>query len=195
MRGGADAFLLREKALEGRALLELATAARTITRAHGAKLLVSDRFDVALAAEADGVHLPETGFDPRDVRAQSGKRLLIGRSVHDAGGARKAGAAGADYLMLGPVFSTPGKNPLGPGAAGEIARACSIPVTAVGGIDATRVEELGALGFRSFAVIRAIAGNVTATDTENAENAENSRDAARALATAIARATGRGEMP
>lgn len=189
VRGGADAFLLREKALEGRALLELATAARTITRSHGAKLLVSDRFDVALAAGADGVHLPESGFDPRDVRKHGGGRLLIGRSVHDAEGARKAEEAGADYLMLGPLFATPGKKPLEPAAAGEIVRARSIPVTAVGGVEPERIHTLAALGFRSFAVIRAIAGSTGDADAAAPEAA------ARALATAIARAARSGEKP
>lgn len=178
---GADAFLLREKGLEGRALLKLAREARAITRAHDAMLLVSDRFDVALAAGADGVQLPEAGFDPRDVRAHCGSDMLIGRSVHGADGARKAERAGADYLMLGPLFPTPGKEPLGSDAIDKIVQEESIPIAAVGGIDASRIAVLGSIGFRSFAVIRAIAasGDPVAAARELAAaivQARNARD-------------------
>ncbi|NNE09224.1 MAG: thiamine phosphate synthase [Gemmatimonadetes bacterium] len=196
VRGGADAFLLREKALEGRALWKIATAARAITRSHGAKLIVSDRFDVALAAGADGVHLPESGFDPRDIRDRVGGRLLIGRSVHDAGGARTAEEAGADYLMLGPLFATPGKKPLEPEAAGNIVRERSIPVAAVGGIEPERIPALAALGFRSFAVIRAIAGSAGRSDAAPLPSSLTAAEsAARALAKEIARAVREEDTP
>ena len=160
LSGGADAFLLREKDLGGGELLRMAKRAREMTRAHGALLLLSDRIDVALAAGADGVHLPENSFTPKEARRLVGAERLVGRSVHDREGALAAERGGADFLVLGPLFETPGKERfrLGAERAAEVARQVEIPVTAIGGIDEKNVGEVVAAGFRSVAVIRAIAG-------------------------------------
>jgi thiamine-phosphate pyrophosphorylase len=158
IRGGADAFLLREQDLGGGALLRLARVAREITARSNALLLVSERLDVALASGADGVQLPENSFTPQEARAVLGRERLIGRSVHDRNGALRAEKDGADFVILGPVFPTPGKErTLGPSEAGAIRRSLSIPAVAIGGIDRERLPDLLEAGFESIAVIRALA--------------------------------------
>ncbi|MBN1824854.1 MAG: thiamine phosphate synthase [Candidatus Eisenbacteria bacterium] len=167
LRGGADAFLLREKRMAGGPLLRLALASAPAVRAAGALFLLSDRIDVAIAAGADGVQLPENGFTPGEARSLVGPDRLIGRSVHDEAGAREAERAGADFLLVGPVFPTPGKErfALGPERAAAIRRAVRIPAAAVGGIDPQCAGRVRAAGFEAIAVIRAVA---SAADPERA---------------------------
>ncbi len=158
LRGGADAFLLREKRMGGGELLSLAREARERTSVAGAVFLVSDRIDVALASGADGVQLPENSFTPEDARALLGPGRLVGRSVHDREGAVCAERAGADFLVVGPVFETPGKGPaLGLSKAAEIRSAVGVPCLAVGGIDAERLPSVLSAGFAGAAAIRALA--------------------------------------
>jgi thiamine-phosphate pyrophosphorylase len=158
LRGGADAFLLREKRMGGRELLSLAREARARTAVTGALLLVSDRIDVALASGADGVLLPENSFTPKDARTLLGPGPLVGRSVHDREGALRAERAGADFLVVGPVFETPGKGPaLGLSKAAEIPPAVGVPCLAVGGIDPERYPSILSAGFDGAAAIRALA--------------------------------------
>jgi thiamine-phosphate pyrophosphorylase len=95
LRGGVGAVQLRERDLETRALLELAVALRQATRAAGAALLINDRIDVALACDADGVHLPGQSFTVADARALLGPRRLIGVSTHHPDEVASAAAAGA----------------------------------------------------------------------------------------------------
>lgn len=162
LRGGVDAFLLREKEMDGGPLLRLARECMEATGRARASLLVSDRPDVAMAAGARGVHLPENSFTPREARSVSGDALLIGRSVHDLRGAQTAEEENADYLLLGPLFPTPGKErfALGLDEASAIREGVSIPVIAVGGIDARNAGRVRAAGFESIAFIRVVAGAV-----------------------------------
>jgi thiamine-phosphate pyrophosphorylase len=122
-------------------------------------VVVSSRVDVALAAGAAGVHLPE-----RDLPVAATRRLLpdrlIGRSVHSVAAARAAAADGADYLLFGPVFATPSHAdaaPVGLEALAEVAAAVTIPVLAIGGVDGTRLAECLAVGAGGYAAIREFA--------------------------------------
>jgi thiamine-phosphate pyrophosphorylase len=160
---GAVAVQLREKDLGGRDLLRLAEELRAVTRAAGALLLVNDRVDVALAAEADGVHLPGGGLPVPEARRLLGPGRLIGTSAHSAEAARAAAEAGADFVVFGPVYATPSKlrygPPQGPGALGAAARAAGrVPVLAVGGIEPARVPECAREGAAGVAVIRSAFG-------------------------------------
>lgn len=157
---------LREKDLDGGALLALARRARAVTARHDAALLVNDRLDVALAADADGVHLPEAGMDvatARAIAARAGAAIVVGCSRHDVAGVVAAARAGADLVVLGPVWTTPSKPGLAIGldaitdataqlaAAGLAARAC-----AIGGIeDAARAAAARDAGAALVACIRA----------------------------------------
>jgi len=158
LRGGADAFLLREKRMDGGPMFRLAVEGRHMTRVAGTLFLVSDRIDVALASGADGVHLPENSFTTEEARRLVRPGMLVGRSVHDEACAKLAEERGTDYILVGPVFETPGKErfALGVERAAAIADSVSIPSVAVGGIDGTNIAEVAAR-FPAAAVIRAIA--------------------------------------
>jgi len=146
---------LRDKHASGAALYERATAIVQL----GARLLVNDRLDVALAAGAAGVHLPEDGLDLATARALGAK--LVGCSRHTPAAAAAAEAAGADLVILGPIFPTPSKPgvaPLGVQAltAARAAMTGRARLCAIGGIDdAARAAEARAAGATAIAAIRA----------------------------------------
>ncbi|MDP2674056.1 MAG: thiamine phosphate synthase [Dehalococcoidia bacterium] len=152
--GGANAVQLREKDLPAADLATLARRLRAVTRGQ-ALLLVNGPLDVALAAGADGVHLPEG--EPMPLRPREG--FLVGRSVHSAEAARRALAEGADYIVAGPVYETrshAGVEPAGLALIEEIASAVRVPVLAIGGITTERVEEVVRAGASGVAVISAV---------------------------------------
>jgi thiamine-phosphate pyrophosphorylase len=154
VRGGVDAVQLREKDLPREDLLSLAQRLRQTTLGQ-ALLLVNGSLDVALAAEADGIHLPEAA--PPAQRPRNG--FLVGRSVHSLEAARRAEAEGADYLVAGPVYETrshPGSEPAGLALIEEITRSVRLPVLAIGGVSAGRVEEVVRAGASGIAVISAV---------------------------------------
>lgn len=155
---GAVAIHLREKDLGGRALLELARALLQVCRAAGQLLLVNDRADVALAAGADGLHLPAAGIPPEEARRLMGAARLLGVSCHGPGEVARAAAGGADFATFGPVFDTPSKRPYGPPvglAALRQAAGLGLPLIGLGGIDASRVAEVRAAGAHGVAALRA----------------------------------------
>ncbi len=159
LRGGVRAVQLRERDLSTCDLLALATRLRALTSEHGALLLVNDRVDVALACGADGVHLPASSFAVPDARALLGPRRLIGVSTHHPNEVVVAAESGADFAVFGPIHDTPSKRPYGPPlglAALRQAAAASIPVYAIGGIDAARATEARRSGAAGVAVVRAI---------------------------------------
>lgn len=160
LQGGVDAVQLREKDLAARALVELGHELRALCNRYGARLLVNDRIDVALAIGADGIHLPVNSFSPRDARRLLGADAWIGISTHTLAEARAARDAGADFIVFGPIFDTPSKRafgaPVGLNALGDVTRALSTPVVAIGGITAAQVQALRARGARGIAVISAI---------------------------------------
>jgi len=153
---GLPAVQLREKDLPGRPLLALAERLRRATTERGALLFVNDRLDVALAAGADGVHLGERSFPVAVARALL-PGLLVGASVHSVD---DVAASTADFLFFGPVFATPSKAafglPQGIARLGAAARATSIPVFAIGGLDAGTCAAARGAGAHGIAVIRAI---------------------------------------
>src|SRR5262245_46447926 len=160
LRGGVGAVQLRERGLETRALLELATALRQATRAAGAALLINDRVDVALACEADGLHLPGHSFAVAEARTLLGPRRLIGISTHHPDEVAAAAAAGADFAGFGPGFATPSKAgygpPLGLDALARARAAAALPLFAIGGVDASNAAAVRAAGADGVAVIRAV---------------------------------------
>ncbi len=160
LAGGVRAVQLREKDLTTRDLLAVALDLRARTTRHGALLLINDRPDVALACGADGVHLPTHGFPVADARAILGPQSVIGVSTHSAAEAADAARQGADFVVFGPVYATPSKEPYGPPRGLDeletAVREASVPVVALGGIDASRVPEVRTRGAAGIALIRAI---------------------------------------
>jgi thiamine-phosphate pyrophosphorylase len=161
VEAGAPAIQLRDKRATAS---ELAQAARTllpIVRAAGALLFINDRIDVALAIGADGVHL-----GPHDLPLEAARRIappgfLIGCSTDDPDSARQAERDGASYIGCGAVFGTSTKSDLGAERIGldrldEVARAVSIPVVGIGGIDTGNVAGVAATGAAGAAVVGAV---------------------------------------
>ena len=161
VRGGADAVQLREKNLASQDLLPLARRLRQASLGR-ALMLVNGSLDVALAADADGVHLPESAPPVQRLRkaVPAGRQgFLVGRSVHSLEAGRHAEEEGADYLVAGPVYETrshPGRQPAGPSLIEAISRSVRVPVLAIGGVSAGRVEEVVRAGASGIAVISAV---------------------------------------
>src|SRR5512143_3255944 len=109
LKGGVRAVQLREKDLPIRELLALALELRMLTGEFGAKLFINDRVDVAVAVEADGVHLGHQSMPPEAVRKIVGRKMLIGVSTHNREEALSAEKNGADFITFGPIFPTPSK--------------------------------------------------------------------------------------
>lgn len=154
-RAGADRIQVREKDLDGGALLGLVRAVVVGVADTRARVLVSARPDVAALAGAHGVQLPEDGLPVAEVK-RAFPELLVGASRHDVAGACEAGAAGADFVLLGPVFPTPGKEARALGAAvlAEAVRLAGVPVHAIGGIEPRNVAQALAAGAAGVAGIR-----------------------------------------
>jgi thiamine-phosphate pyrophosphorylase len=157
---------IREKSLHARVLYELVARAAEITRGSKTRLLVNDRSDIARAAGADGVHLTTQSLPVEVVRLICGAEFLIGVSTHSLDEARAARAAGADFVVFGPVFETESKRaygePQGLDKLAEVARELGeFPVVAIGGITLDNVDECFQAGGRGIAAIRLL------NDTEN----------------------------
>jgi thiamine-phosphate pyrophosphorylase len=157
--GDIGAVQIREKDLEDRALWHLARLARAALPPP-ARVLVNGRLDVALAAGADGVHLPSDGVPVSALRARFGPSVLIGRSAHRVEEVERARDEGADYVTFGPVYATPSKAPgKGPPVGlAELERAVAsaggLPVYALGGVTLPRFGELARAGAAGAAAIR-----------------------------------------
>ena len=156
--GGVNMVQFREKDLPAGELLLLARRLRQVIGGR-ALLMLNDRLDVALAAGADGVHLPERGLPVAEVRRLSGRDLLIGRSVHSPAEALRAQEDGCDYVQVGTIYpshSHPEAPPAGPWLVEEVARQMRIPVLAIGGVNEDNVAEVMRAGAAGAAVISAI---------------------------------------
>jgi len=159
---GVIAVQLREKELEGRALFELACDMRRLCDRYGARFLINDRIDVAMAAGADGVHLASNAIPASEARKLLGESRLIGVSTHNPDEVRSAADAGADFVVFGPVFAPLSKGSYSPpyGRHGLVAacNATSLPVFALGGITPAGVAELAGSGAAGVAVIGSVIG-------------------------------------
>jgi thiamine-phosphate pyrophosphorylase len=160
LKGGVRVVQVREKDLPVRELLAIAQELRGITRESNAKLFINDRADVAVAIEADGVHLGHQSMPLEAVRKIVGKKMLIGVSAHSLAEAMNAEEAGADLITLGPIFVTPSKmqygEPLGVEAIGIVKKHIRIPVFGLGGIRNTHIAQVMQAGADGIAMISAI---------------------------------------
>ncbi|WP_027716858.1 thiamine phosphate synthase [Desulfuromonas sp. TF] len=158
--GGVRAVQLREKDLTADELFPLALELRALTRQYGARLLINDRIDLALAVEADGVHLGGHSLPTTAARSILGPERLIGVSAHSLEEIAEASRNGADFVTFGPVYSTPSKTAYGkPAGLDLLGAACGgshLPVFALGGITPERVGGVVAAGAGGVALISAI---------------------------------------
>jgi thiamine-phosphate pyrophosphorylase len=165
---GVDLVQIREPKLEGGALMSFVRAAIDETAHTSCQVLVNDRFDVAIAANAAGVHLRGDSFPPARVRTVAPKIFLIGRSVHDRAEAVAVTAAGGcDYLIFGTVFESRNKPPGHPVAGLNVLRdvchATALPVIAVGGIAIDNAADAIAAGAKGIAGIDLFRGSISST--------------------------------
>ncbi|MDH4028048.1 MAG: thiamine phosphate synthase [Nitrospirota bacterium] len=160
LKGGVKAVQLREKDLGAGELLVLAHKIRKLTLKYDAKLFINDRFDIALAVNADGVHLTQNSMPVNAVRRTVKDRLMIGVSTHSLKEAKEAQRGGADLVTLGPVYRTPSKlrygAPLGIDNFRRINKKISVPVFALGGVKIKSIEEVQRAGAYGIAVISEI---------------------------------------
>ncbi|MGB9711084.1 MAG: thiamine phosphate synthase [Thermodesulfovibrio sp.] len=142
LKAGVKAFQLREKDLTAKELYFLANKMREITKRNDALLFINDRIDVAMAVDADGVHLPQGGFSAHVVRKVWKDRFIIGVSTHSVQEAREA-SEWADFITFSPVFYTPMKGkPQGIEKLKEVKEAVKCKVFALGGIKLDNVHEV-----------------------------------------------------
>jgi len=158
--GGATIIQLRKKSMAMVEQYRLAMALRTLTWAHEALLIINDHADLAIAADADGVHLGQDDLPPDAVRALPGfEGRLIGRSTHSLGQAQLAVNEGADYIAVGPVYPTPtkeGRAAVGTALVSRVAGIVDRPLVAVGGIDHDNAAAVVEAGAHGIAVVRAV---------------------------------------
>lgn len=160
LKGGVRAVQLREKDLSSRELYELAYDMRKLTAQYSARLIINDRVDIALAVDADGVHLATTSMPIHRVRKLLGNSKLIGLSCHNQVNAIMAQENGADFITFGPVYYTPSKanygKPVGVELLDTVTHLLDIPVFALGGIKRDNIHEVIAAEAAGIALVSAI---------------------------------------
>ena len=161
--GGASVVQLRVKHEGDATTLVWAREIRRITREHGVAFFVNDRFDLALASEADGVHLGQDDLPPQAIPAELRRGLRVGRSTHDLDQVRAAILEPVDYIAIGPVFGTASKE--SPYSARGLALVSEVaalvaprPLVAIGGITLENLPDVLRAGATGAAVISAVAG-------------------------------------
>ncbi len=160
LRAGVDTVQLREKDLPASQLFDLASQLCALCRRYGARVLINDRIDIALAVRADGAHLPANSFAPADARCLLGPAAVIGVSTHSLAEVHAAARAGADFVVFGPVFDTPSKRafgaPAGLDTLGRAARESTVAVLAIGGITPELAAPVRRCGAHGVAVVSGI---------------------------------------
>lgn len=159
LRGGVRLVQYREKTADDTVRLAQARKIRQLCKDYGSLFIMNDRLDLALALDADGVHLGQADAPIAVARELLGADRIIGRSTNNPGHLEQAIAEGADYVGVGPVYETPTKP--GRPAAGldyvrHAAKHCPIPWYAIGGVDTQNLPDVQAAGAKRVAVVRAI---------------------------------------
>ncbi|WZY01753.1 thiamine phosphate synthase [Bacillus sp. FSL W7-1360] len=160
--GGVDMVQLRDKTSSKQQVLEKAYALKKVTDAYGVPLIINDHIDVALAVDADGVHVGQNDLPLADVRHIVGSEKIIGVSTHALSEAIAAEKGGANYIGVGPIFPTNSKvdvfAPVTTAYIREVVQHVNIPFVAIGGIKVENVAEVVSAGAKRISVISAIAG-------------------------------------
>lgn len=158
--GGAGAIQLRAKDTPKREILDWARRLRDLTRQQGVTFIINDHLDIALAVEADGVHLGQEDFPIREARRIVGPAMILGASTHSIEEAQAAVADGASYINIGPIFKTGTKknvmDPVGVELIPQVTSVVSLPYTVMGGIKLDNVDAVLRKGARRIAVVTAV---------------------------------------
>ncbi|MEA2015279.1 MAG: thiamine phosphate synthase [Actinomycetota bacterium] len=167
LKAGLKIIQYREKGKSTRGMIEEAKEIKKLCRESGALLIINDRVDIALAVDADGVHLGNEDMPYKTAREILGSGRIIGLTVHNIKEAKKAEGVGADYIGVSPVYETRTKPdagmPAGIRFVREVNDKIKIPAVAIGGINENNIEEVLKAGAKSAAIISAI---VTFPDVE-----------------------------
>ncbi|MBC9784841.1 thiamine phosphate synthase [Heliobacterium chlorum] len=159
LEGGCDILQLREKNISTGEFLHRARLVRSLTAEYGKILIINDRVDIAMACGADGVHVGQEDMPAREVR-RIWPQGILGVTVRNKEQAKAAEQAGADYVGAGPVFPTTSKSldvpSLGFLGLQQICQTIELPVVAIGGLDAKRIQGISQTGCRAVAMISAI---------------------------------------
>jgi thiamine-phosphate pyrophosphorylase len=161
LEAGATCIQWRAKSLNDRQRFDIATRLRALTTKHGAALLINDRIDIALACDADGVHIGPDDLPPAVARRVLGDRRWLGVSAPSEQAARDAQDAGADYLGVGALYEAravkPGASaPRGAAWLQHMHTVTHLPIVGIGGIDLPQISEVIAAGAAGVALIRAV---------------------------------------
>ena len=160
--GGATAIQLREKEMESRDLCHLASSLKKVAKKKKALFIINDRIDIAQAVDADGVHLGQDDLSIKIARKVLGRNKIIGATVRNLSQALKAQGEGADYVSLGPIFSTKTKKDLPPPRGlkviTQIKEKIKIPLIAIGGINRHNVAKVMRAGADGVAVVSVVVG-------------------------------------
>jgi len=159
LAGGCRVIQLRDKRLPMRELYPLAADFKARCRRAGALFIVNDRADLALAVEADGLHVGQEDLPAPAARRLLPRSMILGVSTHDDDQARRALAEGADYVAVGSIFPTGTKTAfqlVGPDLVRRVRPEISVPLVAIGGITAKNADEVIEAGADAVAVISAI---------------------------------------
>ena len=162
LEGGVDIVQLREKNMSANKIIEIGKKIKLLCAEYNAIFIVNDRVDIAYVLGADGVHLGQDDMDIFSARKILGNNKIIGISTHAPEQALKAVNEGADYIGMGPVFSTPtklGRDAVGLDYVKWVSENITIPAFAIGGINLENVKEVVACGAKRIAVVRAIMNN------------------------------------
>lgn len=160
LRGGAGIIQLRDKSASAAQLLPVARELRRLTQLSGALFILNDRVDMALACDADGVHLGPDDLPLADARRRLSPHCIIGASCGDIEEARRAAQRGADYIGAGAVFATTTKSdagaPIGLENLRAITAATTLPVAAIGGIGQSNIAQVVEAGAVMACVVSAV---------------------------------------
>ncbi len=172
--GGAEIIQLREKQLSSLDFFNDAENAIRIARKHGVRVIINDRVDIALALNADGVHLGQDDLPPDAARAIFGKNAVIGFSTHTLEQAIKAVKLPIDYIAVGPIFETHTKQKQDAVVSIEGLRQMrnaigDFPLVAIGGINARNILSIFAAGADSAAMVGAVVADASMIEKRMAE--------------------------
>lgn len=167
--GGVDIIQLRDKKNSKKIVLEKAKLLKELAQKYHIPLIINDHIDVALAVDADGIHLGQDDLPLLAARKIFGKDKIIGISTHEIKEAREAQLNGADYIGVGPIFETQSKedvvDPVTTNYIEEIVAEISIPFVAIGGIKLHNVDQVLQAGATRICVISEIVGSEDVTTT------------------------------
>lgn len=163
IKGGVTLVQLREKDISSLDFYHIALKMKELTQRYNVPFIINDRLDIALAVDADGLHVGQEDLPVEAARKLLGPEKILGYSVSTVEEARHGEKNGADYLGAGPVYPTGSKldavSPIGIEALGKIKKAVSIPVVGIGGIGTANIGEVKSSGIDGISLISAILGS------------------------------------